>query len=105
MNAAAEAPAGRGVMQRLLDGIERVGNKMPHPAILFLALCATIIVLSQILFWTGWNASYEVIKPAPVPTQETYYGGSVVPSTSGRCSPSRPSPTTSSTRPPRSRAC
>jgi aminobenzoyl-glutamate transport protein len=89
MSTAAPAPARRGAMQRLLDGVERVGNRMPHPAILFLALCAAIIVLSQILYWTGWDASYEVIKPAPVPAQETYYGGSVVPVDIG---PTQPEP-------------
>jgi aminobenzoyl-glutamate transport protein len=87
--APAPAPARRGVMQRLLDGVERVGNKMPHPAILFLALCAAIIVLSQILYWTGWDASYEVVKPDPVAAQETYYGGSVVPVDIG---PAQPEP-------------
>ncbi|MGH2716891.1 MAG: hypothetical protein ACRDM7_23980 [Thermoleophilaceae bacterium] len=30
----------RTFMQRLLDGVERVGNKMPHPAILFLSASA-----------------------------------------------------------------
>ena len=37
---AAPEVAKRGVIQRFLDGIERVGNKVPHPAIIFLALCA-----------------------------------------------------------------
>ena len=34
---AAGSPEGRpGLMERMLDVIERVGNKVPHPAILFL---------------------------------------------------------------------
>ena len=37
-------------MERMLDGIERLGNKMPDPAILFLWLCIGVIVLSQILY-------------------------------------------------------
>lgn len=37
------------MIDKLLGGIERVGNKVPHPAILFLALIGTVIVLSQVL--------------------------------------------------------
>ena len=32
----AEAPVERkGAVQRMFDGIERVGNKVPHPAVMF----------------------------------------------------------------------
>jgi len=66
-------------MIRVLDAIERGGNKMPHPAILFLALCAAVIVLSQALYWFDVKATYEIVKPPAVPTEETYYGGSSEP--------------------------
>jgi aminobenzoyl-glutamate transport protein len=49
---------------------------MPHPVILFLWLCIGVIVLSQALDWAGVKATYEVVEPPPVPTEETYYGGS-----------------------------
>jgi aminobenzoyl-glutamate transport protein len=79
----AEAPAEdvgkRGVLQRVLDGIERVGNKVPHPAILFLALCAGLIVLSQVLAWTGWSATYEVVKPPAQVAEQLPVGGSMLP--------------------------
>jgi aminobenzoyl-glutamate transport protein len=70
-------------MQKLLDGIERLGNKMPDPAIMFLALCGIVIVLSQILFWVDVKAEYEVVKPPAVATEQQYYGGSVQPSDVG----------------------
>ena len=73
------APAPAGGMQRVLDGIERVGNKMPDPAILFLWLCVGVIVLSQVLAWLDVKATYEVVAPPPVPAEETYYGGSTDP--------------------------
>ena len=73
----------------MLDGIERFGNKMPNPAILFLLLCVLIIVLSQVLFWSGAHATYEAITPPPVPTSETYYDGSVEPTDVG---PAQPEP-------------
>jgi aminobenzoyl-glutamate transport protein len=85
----AEAPK-HSFLERMLDGIERLGNKMPDPAILFLILCGGVIVLSQILFWFDVKATYEVVKPPPVPTQETYYGGSVEPTDVGPTEPVPP---------------
>jgi aminobenzoyl-glutamate transport protein len=66
-------------MQRMLDGIERLGNRMPDPAILFLWLCVGVILLSQALQWLDVKATYEVVAPPPVPAEETYYGGSIDP--------------------------
>ncbi|MCW2985327.1 MAG: AbgT family transporter [Conexibacter sp.] len=78
-------------MQRLLDGIERLGNRMPDPAIIFLALCATVIVLSQVLDWAGVHATYQEAKPHPVVTGQTYYDGSVQPTDVGPTEPVPPS--------------
>ena len=39
--------------QRTLDRIERVGNALPHPATLFLILCAIVIGLSWIISMLG----------------------------------------------------
>jgi aminobenzoyl-glutamate transport protein len=65
-------------MQKLLDGIERLGNKMPDPAIMFLALCGIVIVLSQALFWLDVKAEYEVVKPPATAIEQTDLGGSTV---------------------------
>jgi aminobenzoyl-glutamate transport protein len=80
--AVAEGPP-RSFLERLLDGIERAGNKMPHPAILFLVLCGVVIVVSQILYWFGIKATYEVVATPPVATEQTYYGGSIQPTDVG----------------------
>jgi aminobenzoyl-glutamate transport protein len=77
-------------LERILDGIERVGNKMPHPAILFLVLCGIVIVLSQILYWADWKATFEVVTPPPAAATETYYGGSVEPTYVGPTEPQPP---------------
>lgn len=77
--AAADEVVGKTFLERMLDAIERGGNKMPHPAVLFLWLCVGVIVLSQILYWFDVKATYEVVKPPLVPTEETYYGGSSEP--------------------------
>ena len=58
---AIEAP--KTFMQRLLDGVERVGNKVPHPAVIFIILIGIVIVLSHILYLVGARVSYEVINP------------------------------------------
>ena len=92
-------------MERVLDGIERLGNKMPDPAILFLWLCLGVIVLSQMLAWLDVKATYEVVAPPPVPAEETYYGGSSDPVYVGPTSRSPPTTTRCTTRRPRSRAC
>ncbi len=80
---AASAPAGEartgGAMQRVLDVVERVGNKVPHPAILFLALCIGVIVLSQLLAWADVGATYEVVKPDPQSVEVVGIGGSTMP--------------------------
>ena len=89
MTADGAAAAEHSFLERMLDGIERLGNKMPDPAILFLILCGAVIVLSQILFWFGVKATFEVVKPPPAPAEETYYGGSVEPTYVG---PSEPEP-------------
>lgn len=70
---------GPGLMQRMLNFIERVGNKVPHPAILFLALIFGLIVIAQILAWIGISATYEVVAPPPIEVEETDLGGSTGP--------------------------
>jgi len=70
----------RGVVQRMLDTIERVGNKVPHPAIIFLALCLLVIVLSAVLNALDVSVTYESVSPPPQQVEQTYQGGSVVPS-------------------------
>jgi aminobenzoyl-glutamate transport protein len=74
-------------MARVLDRIERLGNKMPDPAILFLWLCLGVILLSQALAWLDVKATYEVVSPPAAAAEETYYGGSVYPTYVGPTTP------------------
>jgi aminobenzoyl-glutamate transport protein len=55
--------APKSATQKFLDVVERVGNKVPHPAVIFLMLIAIVVVLSQILHMLGTSISYEVINP------------------------------------------
>ncbi len=68
-----------GFVQRMLDGIERVGNKVPHPAIIFLGLCVLVIVLSAVLAAFDVHATYDVVEGPGVAADTEYLGGSVVP--------------------------
>ena len=50
-------------MEKLLDTVERVGNKVPHPAVIFILLIAFIIVLSHLFYLMGAGVTYESINP------------------------------------------
>jgi aminobenzoyl-glutamate transport protein len=50
-------------LEKILDTVERVGNKVPHPAVIFVLLILTVIVLSHILYLAGFSATYESINP------------------------------------------
>ena len=50
-------------MQKILDMVERVGNKVPHPVVIFLILIAFVIVLSHIFYAMGVAITYQVINP------------------------------------------
>ena len=54
--------------EKLLDGIERAGNKVPHPVIMFLYLIAFVAVLSAIL--AALDVSVTETVAVPVPHQE-----------------------------------
>jgi aminobenzoyl-glutamate transport protein len=58
-----EPPHGKSRLQRALDKIERVGNKIPHPAIIFAILIGIVILLSVLIRWIGVSATYETIDP------------------------------------------
>ena len=56
-------PESKTLAQRLLDGVERVGNLAPHPAVLFLGLIVLVVALSQILHLAGASVTYQRINP------------------------------------------
>lgn len=67
MNTSVES-AKPGAMARMLDGIERLGNRVPNPTVLFVYLIAFIAVLSAVLSWASVSVTDEVV--VPVPTQD-----------------------------------
>lgn len=49
-------------MQKLLDFIERVGNKAPHPAVLFVGLIALVVALSHVLYLIGVSVTHQTMN-------------------------------------------
>jgi aminobenzoyl-glutamate transport protein len=50
-------------MEKVLDAIERVGNKVPHPAVIFILLIISIIIVSHIVYLFGASATFDSINP------------------------------------------
>ena len=48
------------IIQRQLVRIERLGNRLPHPTLLFVFLCALIAVLSTLSWWAGLSANHPI---------------------------------------------
>ncbi len=50
-----------------LDTVERVGNKVPHPVLMFLYLIIGVIVLSHILYLLDVSVTEEIAVPSLIP--------------------------------------
>src|SRR3954447_9082567 len=68
-----------GFAQRALAWVEKAGNRVPHPAILFLGLCIGVIVLSQILDWLNVSVSSQVVEPHDAAVDQSLNGVSSLP--------------------------
>jgi len=59
---APEAP--KTAMQRILDTVERVGNRVPHPVMIFVYLIIFVVLLSALLSLLGAKVTYQAYNPA-----------------------------------------
>ncbi|HPB45175.1 MAG: AbgT family transporter [Microthrixaceae bacterium] len=76
---AAVAPEGES--SGFLDKIETIGNKVPHPVIMFLYLIAGVAVLSMVLSIFDVSVTEEVVTPVPkaeLHDLQGQLGGSIV---------------------------
>lgn len=48
------------MIQRYLDAVERIGNKLPHPVTMFASLAALVVLASAVFSWIGAS----VVHPA-----------------------------------------
>ncbi|HEY0938624.1 MAG TPA: AbgT family transporter [Steroidobacter sp.] len=58
---ARHGPAGKSIFERFLDVVERVGNKVPHPVIIFVILIGVVMLLSHLFYMLGASATYQSI--------------------------------------------
>jgi aminobenzoyl-glutamate transport protein len=64
MSDVTQAPPPRTAMQRILDAVERVGNRVPHPVMIFVYLIALVVLLSAVLAALGAEVRYQAYNPA-----------------------------------------
>ena len=63
----------RSFQDRMLDGIEKAGNKVPHPVLMFLYLIIGVIVLSHVLYLVDVSVTELIAVPVPVMVERDYY--------------------------------
>jgi len=74
MTAKPKADAGKqSFMDKLLDAVERVGNKVPHPVLMFSYLIVGVIVLSAVLSLMGVSVTELIAVPVPVEVTPDFY--------------------------------
>jgi len=74
MTAKPKADAGKlSFMDKLLDTVERVGNKVPHPVLMFSYLIVGVIVLSAVLSLMGVSVTELIAVPVPVEVTPDFY--------------------------------
>ncbi len=71
--ATATAPK-KGVADRMLDGIEKVGNKVPHPVLMFLYLIIFIALLSAVLAAFDVSVTEDIAVPVQTDQIEAVIG-------------------------------
>ncbi len=80
MAQAAAPPESRGFVNKMLDTIEKIGNKVPSPVMMFFYLIIGVIVLSAILNIMGVKVTEDIIVPKPeLVGQEWLQGGTTAP--------------------------
>ena len=60
-------------MDGLLDGVETLGNKVPHPVMMFVYLIVFVIVLSAVLALLGVSVTEQILEPVPYPVPHDFY--------------------------------
>ena len=73
MTSESAVSADRSFMDRLLDKIERAGNKVPHPVLMFLYLIIGVIVLSTILAFFDVQVTETIAVPDVTQVTADYY--------------------------------
>ena len=67
---AAKTKEKRSLFGRFLNGVERAGNRLPHPITLFAIFTLAVILLSALCAWLGVSATGEVINSQTMELEE-----------------------------------
>ncbi len=67
------ATANKTFMDKMLDGVETLGNKVPHPVMMFVYLIVFVILLSTLLQVLGVSVTEQVLEPVPIPVVHNFY--------------------------------
>ena len=62
-----------GGMQGLLNAVEKIGNKVPHPVLMFLYLIIFVILLSAVFDLAGASVTETIAVPVETETEYDYY--------------------------------
>ena len=69
-----KSEAKTGVLQKMLNWTERVGNALPHPATLFALFALTALLLSALGHVLGWEVIHpgtkEIVRPVNLLSKE-----------------------------------
>ena len=79
MSTAAISPGEGEKKGSMLDMIERLGNKVPHPVLMFLYLILFVIVLSALLSLAGVSVTEQIAVPVPQAVEIEYYEDTTAP--------------------------
>ena len=58
-------------LERFLDVVERVGNMVPHPAVIFVLLIGLVMLLSHIFYLMGATVTYQAVNIETDAIEET----------------------------------
>src|SRR5688572_10762450 len=68
-----DQPVKKTFMDKLLDGVEVLGNKVPHPVMMFVYLIAFVIVISTLLALLGVSVTEQILEPVPIQVERNFY--------------------------------
>ena len=66
-------PTKASFMDKLLNTVEKVGNKVPHPVLMFAYLIVGVIVLSAVLSFFGVSVTEKMAVPEPIAMTPDFY--------------------------------
>lgn len=61
-------------LERFLDLVERVGNQVPHPVVIFVMLIGLVVLLSHLFYLAGASVTYQTVNTETHAVEEVTTG-------------------------------